>query len=166
MTNSGYESVTKGFWNGGVFAGLWGQLFSPGKSVFLYSPPIVLALMGARRFWRHRPEAALAVALLVGPVVLLYSFYLFWSGDWAWGPRYLVFALPALLLPVARSLADLVCTEDFTHVKACEGPECTLLFVDRTRGRGRRWCSMAVCGNRAKQAAHRKRSRNARKRPK
>jgi predicted RNA-binding Zn ribbon-like protein len=72
----------------------------------------------------------------------------------------------ALLLPLARSLADLVCTEDFTHVKACEGPECTLLFVDRTRGRRRRWCSMAVCGNRAKQAAHRKRSRRARKRPK
>jgi predicted RNA-binding Zn ribbon-like protein len=65
----------------------------------------------------------------------------------------------SLLLPLARSLADLVCTEDFTYVKACEGPECTLLFVDRTRGRGRRWCSMAVCGNRAKQAAHRKRAK-------
>ena len=72
----------------------------------------------------------------------------------------------ALLLPLARSLADLVCTEDFTYVKACEGPECTLLFVDRTRGRGRRWCSMAVCGNRAKQAAHRKRSQQVRRRPK
>ncbi len=70
----------------------------------------------------------------------------------------------ALLLPLARSLADLVCAEDFTYVKACEGPECTLLFVDRTRGHARRWCSMAVCGNRAKQAAHRKRIRKARKR--
>jgi predicted RNA-binding Zn ribbon-like protein len=64
----------------------------------------------------------------------------------------------SLLFPLARSLADLVCTEDFTYVKACEGPECTLLFVDRTRGRVRRWCSMAVCGNRAKQAAHRRRA--------
>jgi predicted RNA-binding Zn ribbon-like protein len=72
----------------------------------------------------------------------------------------------SLLLPLARSLADLVCTEDFTHVKACEGPECTLLFVDRTRGRARRWCSMSICGNRAKQAAHRKRTRQATKRPK
>jgi predicted RNA-binding Zn ribbon-like protein len=63
----------------------------------------------------------------------------------------------ALLLPIARSLADLVCTEDFTFVKACEGLPCTLLFVDRTRGRARRWCSMAICGNRAKQAAHRAR---------
>jgi predicted RNA-binding Zn ribbon-like protein len=70
----------------------------------------------------------------------------------------------SLLFPLARSLADLVCTEDFTYVKACEGPTCTLLFIDRTRSRARKWCSMAICGNRAKQAAHRQRVRKARKR--
>ncbi|MES6429106.1 CGNR zinc finger domain-containing protein [Cutibacterium acnes] len=42
-------------------------------------------------------------------------------------------------------------------MKACEGPACTLMFADHTRARARRWCSMAVCGNRAKQAAHRSR---------
>jgi predicted RNA-binding Zn ribbon-like protein len=63
----------------------------------------------------------------------------------------------SLLFPIARSLADLVCDEDFTYVKACEGPPCTLLFIDRTRGHARKWCSMAVCGNRSKQAAHRNR---------
>ncbi|HEX4024707.1 MAG TPA: ABATE domain-containing protein [Steroidobacteraceae bacterium] len=70
----------------------------------------------------------------------------------------------SLLLPLARSLADLVCAEDFTYVRACEGPACSLLFIDRTRGHGRRWCSMAVCGNRAKQAAHRRRLQEAAKR--
>jgi predicted RNA-binding Zn ribbon-like protein len=63
----------------------------------------------------------------------------------------------ALLLPIGEALARLVCTEDFSYVKACEGPACTLLFADRTRGHARRWCSMATCGNRAKQAAHRHR---------
>lgn len=63
-----------------------------------------------------------------------------------------------LLLPIAKALADLVCNEDFADVKACEGSACSLLYVDRTRGRARRWCSMAVCGNRWKQAAHRVRS--------
>ncbi len=63
----------------------------------------------------------------------------------------------ALLLPIGEALARFVCTEDFTHVKACEGPACTLLFADHTRGHARRWCSMAMCGNRAKQAAHRHR---------
>jgi predicted RNA-binding Zn ribbon-like protein len=65
----------------------------------------------------------------------------------------------SLLLPIADALARLVCAEDFTHVKACEGPACTLLFADHTRGHARRWCSMAICGNRAKQAAHRHRQK-------
>ena len=63
----------------------------------------------------------------------------------------------ALLLPIGEALAHFVCTEDFVNVKACEGPVCTLLFADHTRGHARRWCSMALCGNRAKQAAHRHR---------
>jgi predicted RNA-binding Zn ribbon-like protein len=63
----------------------------------------------------------------------------------------------ALLLPIGEALARFVCTEDLTYVKACEGPACTLLFADHTRGHARRWCSMAICGNRAKQAAHRHR---------
>ena len=62
-----------------------------------------------------------------------------------------------LLSPIGEALAQLVCTEDFSDVKACEGPACTLLFADHTRSRTRRWCSMALCGNRAKQAAHRHR---------
>ncbi|MET7826957.1 CGNR zinc finger domain-containing protein [Streptomyces sp. NPDC005386] len=63
----------------------------------------------------------------------------------------------SLLLPIGEALARLVTEEDFSDVKACEGPACTLMFVDHTRGRVRRWCSMAICGNRAKQAAHRDR---------
>jgi predicted RNA-binding Zn ribbon-like protein len=65
----------------------------------------------------------------------------------------------SLLLPIGEALAAVVCDEDFTHVKACEGAQCTLVFADHTRGRARRWCSMAVCGNRAKAAAHRQRLR-------
>jgi predicted RNA-binding Zn ribbon-like protein len=52
----------------------------------------------------------------------------------------------SLLLPVGEALANFVCVEDFTDIKSCEGPSCTLMFVDRTRGR-RRWFSMAICGN-------------------
>lgn len=64
----------------------------------------------------------------------------------------------SLLIPLAQVTAELVCNEDFRDVKACEGHNCTLLFVDRTRGGRRRWCSMAVCGNRAKQVTHRERA--------
>ncbi|MBV8103992.1 MAG: CGNR zinc finger domain-containing protein [Hyphomicrobiales bacterium] len=67
----------------------------------------------------------------------------------------------SLLLPIGEAMARFVCTEDFSNVKACEGHACTLMFVDRTRGRARRWCSMAACGNRAKQATHRSRQKAA-----
>lgn len=65
----------------------------------------------------------------------------------------------SLLLPIGEALARFVCEEEFANVKACEGSACTLMFADHTRGRARRWCSMEVCGNRAKQAAHRDRRR-------
>jgi predicted RNA-binding Zn ribbon-like protein len=65
----------------------------------------------------------------------------------------------SLLLPIAETLARLICDEDFSHVKACEGPQCTMLFADHTHGQSRRWCSMTLCGNRAKVAAHRKRQK-------
>jgi predicted RNA-binding Zn ribbon-like protein len=68
----------------------------------------------------------------------------------------------SLLLPIGEVLAKFVCEEDFAKVKACEGHSCTLVFADRTRRRARRWCSMAICGNRAKQAAHRRRLKNKR----
>ncbi|QDF39721.1 ABATE domain-containing protein [Bradyrhizobium symbiodeficiens] len=65
----------------------------------------------------------------------------------------------SLLLPIGEAMAKFVCDEDFSDVKACEGHNCTMLFADHTRRRARRWCTMAVCGNRAKQAAHRIRLR-------
>jgi predicted RNA-binding Zn ribbon-like protein len=68
-----------------------------------------------------------------------------------------------LLQPVGEALARFVCEEDFANVKACAGHGCTLVFADHTRRRARRWCSMAICGNRAKQAAHRSRLKNKRR---
>jgi predicted RNA-binding Zn ribbon-like protein len=66
----------------------------------------------------------------------------------------------SLLVEIAEVLARFICEEDFTNVKLCEGTGCTLFFADHTRGRYRRWCSMAMCGNRAKQAAHRSRAKS------
>ena len=65
----------------------------------------------------------------------------------------------ALLLPIAQAMGDLVCRKDFTLVRRCEGPTCPLWFYDVSKSHARRWCSMAVCGNRAKAAAYRARMR-------
>ncbi len=82
-----------------VLVSLWGFLFSPGKSLFLYTPALVLALLGFPSFWRSHRWTVLAMLATVAPVVLLYCCYPAWPGDWAWGPRYAVFAVPVLLLP-------------------------------------------------------------------
>jgi predicted RNA-binding Zn ribbon-like protein len=65
----------------------------------------------------------------------------------------------SLLIPLGEAMAQVVVGEDFSQVKACEGERCTLMFADHTRGRARRWCSMALCGNRAKQREFRERRR-------
>jgi predicted RNA-binding Zn ribbon-like protein len=64
-----------------------------------------------------------------------------------------------LLLPIAEAIGDLACRADFTLVRRCEGPTCTLWFRDLSKGHARRWCAMSMCGNRAKAAAHRARAR-------
>ncbi len=62
-----------------------------------------------------------------------------------------------LLIPLAEAMGDLICMGNFSRVKNCEGPTCTLWFNDISKNHTRRWCTMAVCGNRAKAAAHRAR---------
>ncbi|WP_028938569.1 CGNR zinc finger domain-containing protein [Pseudonocardia spinosispora] len=44
-------------------------------------------------------------------------------------------------------------------IRWCDDPTCTRVFLDRSRGRRRRWCGMAGCGDRAKAAAYRHRRR-------
>lgn len=64
----------------------------------------------------------------------------------------------ALLGPVAEAVAQLLVEGNFELVKQCEHPDCILWFYDRTKAHKRRWCSMALCGNRYKAAQFRKRS--------
>lgn len=65
----------------------------------------------------------------------------------------------ALLGRVASQIAALLTTEPPAMVKDCAGSGCTLWFLDRTKAHRRQFCSAAVCGNRAKVAAFRKRLR-------
>lgn len=62
-----------------------------------------------------------------------------------------------LLAPLAEAAARLLADGEFTLVRKCENPQCSQWFYDRTKAHKRRWCSMAVCGNRHKVAAFRKR---------
>ena len=68
-------------------------------------------------------------------------------------------AVEAALVPVAEAIARLLTEADVDLVRQCESTDCTLWFYDRTKSHHRRWCSMAMCGNRAKVAAYRLRQK-------
>ncbi|NNE08673.1 MAG: hypothetical protein HKN20_08945 [Gemmatimonadetes bacterium] len=79
------------------FEGLWGLIASPGESVFLYSPVLILALFGMRKLERaHRGGALLAVGI---PASLLCLYASWWFHAYTWGPRFLIPAIPFLLAP-------------------------------------------------------------------
>ena len=63
-----------------------------------------------------------------------------------------------LLAAIARSGAELIAEGASQNLKRCANPECPILFYDDSRTRRRRWCSMALCGNRSKVAAFARRN--------
>jgi predicted RNA-binding Zn ribbon-like protein len=63
-------------------------------------------------------------------------------------------SLEAPLWPVVRAAADLLAGEERRQLRECAGSSCTWLFLDCSRNRSRRWCSMETCGNRAKARRH------------
>jgi predicted RNA-binding Zn ribbon-like protein len=65
-------------------------------------------------------------------------------------------ALGELLAIVFRSMAE----GTWSRLKACRAETCQWAFYDRSKNRSGTWCSMAVCGNRAKARSYRDRHRH------
>jgi predicted RNA-binding Zn ribbon-like protein len=62
-------------------------------------------------------------------------------------------------LRLALASAALAATRlNRSRVRRCENAHCVLLYYDTTKNHSRRWCDMAVCGNRAKASAHYRRT--------
>lgn len=94
-----------------IFEGLWGQLFSPGRSVFIYAPIFLLILL----FWnkikkKYYPEFVLFITISL-VYILFYSMQYsigkpdqgiagLWHGESSWGPRYLSPIIPFGILIV------------------------------------------------------------------
>ena len=69
-----------------------------------------------------------------------------------------------MLWPVAHDAAGLLTSEELDRVGQCADDRCGWLFLDTSRNRSRRWCSMEACGNRAKVRRHYERKRAVRMR--
>lgn len=101
ILNSGYEID----FSTPLLTGLYGLLFSSGKSVFLFSPILLLYAYAAAELWRDAKTRWLvswSLALLVGQFLFVCKWW-DWSGDDSWGPRLVLFSTTAALVVVAAS---------------------------------------------------------------
>jgi predicted RNA-binding Zn ribbon-like protein len=82
-----------------------------------------------------------------------------WDGEsWRLGFVAREEGLEWLLAAIARSGAELLSEGTSQNLKQCCNPDCRILFYDDSRTHRRRWCSMALCGNRNKVAAFARRN--------
>ncbi len=79
-------------WSTPFYQGFFGALFKPEKSIFLFDPLLILAIVILALLWRQLgPEIrafGVASLLLLAAYVSFYARYTYWAGDFAWGDRY------------------------------------------------------------------------------
>ena len=109
---------------GDLLQGLDGLLLSTGKSLFAYSPPLLLAALALPWLWRTRRAEAVLLSALAAAIIIPAAGLERWHDDPAWGPRRLVALVPPLLLPVGPWL-DAV----WPRLRAASRASVALLFA-------------------------------------
>ncbi|MBX7151257.1 hypothetical protein K1X84_06415 [bacterium] len=105
MLSSGYTEKGQPFTNP-LFVGIYGLLFSSGKSFFLYAPVTLLAFYSFRRFANeHRMETGLFAGMFL-LMLIFHAKFFSWAGDGSWGPRYLIPVLPFCILVAGKGLQN------------------------------------------------------------
>jgi len=88
------------------YEGVFGQFLSPGKGIFWYAPITIVALFAVRQAYLAQRRYMLTLGLLLAVHLAVYGRFEIWSGENAYGPRYMVPMLPlfiAVLAPVIDS---------------------------------------------------------------
>lgn len=88
------------------YVGLYGYLLSPGASLFLFSPLLLLGFWYVKPFYFKNPVETVSISVMALTYLLMYSHAYLWHGQWAFGPRYLVAIVPLLLLPLGQWLGS------------------------------------------------------------
>jgi len=89
-------------WSTPLHEGVLGALFKLEKSIFLFDPLLVLALVLLVTLWKRlgsevRAYVVASLLLLVG-YICLYARYSYWAGDFSWGDRYVSTAVEMVAL--------------------------------------------------------------------
>ncbi len=87
-----------------LWEGLYGLLASPGKSLFLFSPLLLLWPFALPAFLRRHPAEALLSLAVSGSILVLHATYFMWYGGTSWGPRFLVPLVPFFLVGTVPAL--------------------------------------------------------------
>jgi hypothetical protein len=87
-----------------LLTGLRGFLTSPGKGFFYYSPIAIFFFFTIISFYKKHRWAAISFILLILSYLFFLSRNVYWHGDWAWGPRYLLAITPFIIIPIAELL--------------------------------------------------------------
>ena len=89
-------------WSTPFHEGVLGALFKPEKSIFLFDPILVVALVLLVLLWKRLDAEvrayAVASLLLLGGYICFYARYTYWAGDFAWGDRYVSTAVEMVAL--------------------------------------------------------------------
>ncbi|MCX7918576.1 MAG: hypothetical protein N3A72_02990 [bacterium] len=99
VTSTGYESEGLTF-SYPLLDGLYGLLFSSGRSIFLFSPPILLFFIALKTFWQEKRYESYFCCAIAVVYLLFYAKWESWAGGWCWGPRHIFQIHIFLLIPV------------------------------------------------------------------
>jgi hypothetical protein len=81
--------------------GLFVQVLTPGKSLFVWAPPVLVSLLVLRTCWSREPGLVAGLITATVAALVFYAAFLFPEGGYAHGPRHLVPLVPLLILPLA-----------------------------------------------------------------
>jgi hypothetical protein len=101
-SEQGYQY--EGF-SGNLLEGLYGLLLSPGKSVFLYVPILLLLPVALISFARNYRSEMLFIAAIVSITLVESATWWIWWAGWGWGPRFLIPLMPFLVLILGTIVA-------------------------------------------------------------
>ena len=79
---------------------LIGLLISPGRGLFVYTPPLILSLIGAYSFAKRHPAEFMLLYLPTIGYIAAIAHYTVWWGGWSWMSRYLIPFLPLMAFPM------------------------------------------------------------------
>ena len=96
---NGYGSIA---WDTPLFLGLYSQLLSPGKGMFVFMPVLLLGILGWPMLWRRRRDWGWLILALVVFHLVPYALYQDWAGGGGWGPRLLLPIVPLILFPAGE----------------------------------------------------------------